>query len=96
MSNPDVGRTFIFKCEYFGRAYWKVLRLARTKDDLETTTTGIDADNWRELQEDAKAYVLREVGTLDTDGAICPPELAERAIWATWERVNTEQPEAQP
>ena len=92
VSISDVGRMFIFRLEYFGRVYWTVLRLARTESDQENTVTGIKADNWRELQKDAEAYVLRSRGTLNTDGAECPPELAGRAIWHTWERVNTEAP----
>lgn len=93
MSNSDVGRTFIFRLEYFGRVYWTVLRLARTESDQENTTTGIKANNWRELQAEAQAAVIAECGTLENvDGIVCPPEIAQRANWATWERVNTEAP----
>ena len=92
-----VGLTLIFALEYFGRVYWTVLRLARTESDQENTVTGIKANNWRDLQQEAQAAVIAEYGTLDNvDGIICPPEIAGRAIWDTWERENTEPPEAQP
>ena len=92
-SDTTVGLTLIYRVEYFGRAYWQVMRLARTPADQENTLTSVNADNWRDLQAEAQAAVIAECGTLENvDGILCPPEIAQRANWATWERLNTEAP----
>lgn len=84
-----VGTVFIGAVNWFGR--WRVLvvKMARTKNDQENTHTGIRADNWRELEAEARAFFLARVGEFNESAMLpCPRSLARRARWQQWAEQN--------
>ena len=86
----EAGDIEIASARYFGRWRVQVYRLALAKDQFNFDC--IPADNWRELEPDAAALMLAAYGTIETrNGLVCPPDLAGRAHWQTWEARNTQQ-----
>ena len=83
-----VGTLGIFPQKVFGRQRVFVCKLARTQDEPENIFTCVKADNWRDLEPAAAAYLLATYGTLDLAGANCPRSIARDARWQGWAALN--------